>query len=190
MSRVDYEWKGHDRLLRALARLSREDVASNIHIIFSGWGQDFDKARRFIHEHRLADRITFLDCALSKPLLYRFYLNADFVIDQFIVGMCGTSALEAMSCGSPLVTWINTAVERPWGVPPVLQAKTEEEIAAVLTDISRDRIDLQSVGTQLQEWIRLNYDPATTAADLLSTFAGAGIAASTSGPTASCKYLC
>lgn len=169
-SRVDYEWKGQDRLLRALVRLDRERRASNVHLIFSGWGNDFDKARQFVHDNGLEKRITFLDCALSKPLLYQFYLSADFVVDQFIIGMCGTSAVEAMACGAPLITWINTTVERPWGFPPVLQARTEDEIATVLTDLSEGRPDLDHAGARLQEWIARTYDPAGAAASLLAAF--------------------
>lgn len=171
-SRIDYEWKGQDRLLRALAGLVHGGKASEIHLIFSGWGEDFQKARSFVREEGLAKQCTFLDCALSKPLLYQFYLGADFVVDQFIVGMCGTSALEAMACGAPLVTWINSSVERPWGSPPVLQARTEEEIAAVLSDISEGRTDLVAAGTRVQEWMARNYDPRAVATSLTAAFAG------------------
>jgi len=171
-SRVDYEWKGQNRLLRAFARLIRQRKAPDIHLIFSGWGEDFENARNFVHEERIGEQVTFLDCALSKPLLYRFYLAADFIVDQFIVGMCGTSALEAMSCGAPVITWINSAVARPWGFPPVLQARTEEEIAAVLSDISEGRIDLEAAGARVQQWIARNYDPHTATCSLMAAFGG------------------
>jgi len=171
-SRIDYEWKGQDRLLRALAGLVREGKASEIHLVFSGWGKDFEQARKFVQEKGLAKQCTFLDCALSKPLLYRFYLSADFVVDQFIVGMCGTSALEAMACAAPLVTWINSSVERSWGMPPVLQARTEDEIAVVLSDISEGRIDLDAAGTRVQEWMARNYHPRAATDSLLAAFTG------------------
>jgi glycosyltransferase involved in cell wall biosynthesis len=169
-SRVDFHWKGQDRLLYALARLHTEQKASNVHLIFSGWGEDFDRARQFVRENSLGERVTFLDCALSKPLLYRFYLSADFVVDQFIVGMCGTSALEAMACGAPLITWINENVERPWGAPPVLQARTTDNIFFVLRQLGSGRIDLEERGRALQEWLSQNYNPATVARELMRLF--------------------
>jgi glycosyltransferase involved in cell wall biosynthesis len=172
-SRIDYEWKGHDRLLNALARLDRQGKASDLHLIFSGWGNDFDAARCFVEANDLCKRTTFLDCALSKPLLYQFYLNADFVVDQFIVGMLGTAALEAMSCGAPLITWINDAAERAWGTPPVLQARTTNEIAAVLERLSSGHIDLDQVGTSLQEWLGRLHNPATVVPNMLEIFNGA-----------------
>jgi glycosyltransferase involved in cell wall biosynthesis len=171
-SRVDYEWKGHDRLLHALERLNRDDRLSRIHLIFSGWGNDFDTARRFVEDTGLHRRVTFLDCALSKPLLFQFYLNADFVVDQFIVGMTGTSALEAMACGAPLITWINGAAERPWGAPPVLQARTAGEIAAVLERLSSGDLDLDQAGKALQEWLSRLHNPATVVRSVLEIFDG------------------
>jgi glycosyltransferase involved in cell wall biosynthesis len=172
-SRVDFGWKGHDRLLDAIARLEVEGKASDIHVFFSGWGNDYDKARAFVSKHRLEKRITFLNCALSKPLLYRFYLSADFVIDQFIVGMTGTSALEAMSCGAPVITWVNDSVERPWGNPPVLQARTADEILVVLRNVAAGRVDLEQTGFALQQWLDRLHNPATVTRTLLDIFANA-----------------
>jgi hypothetical protein len=77
-----------------------------------------------------------------------------------------------MSCGAPVITWINSAVARPWGFPPVLQARTEKEIATVLSDISEGRIDLEAAGARVQEWITRNYDPRTAATSLLAAFGG------------------
>lgn len=167
-SRVDFQWKGQDRLLWAMEKLSGEPHASRVHLIFSGWGANLEQARQFVAEQNLGARITFLNCALSKPFLYQFYKSADFVVDQFIIGTAGTSALEAMACGAPLVTWINDAIERPWGAPPVLQARTAEEILAVLQKIVSGGIDLEERGRSLQEWLDRIHNPATTMRDLIS----------------------
>ncbi len=153
-SRVDYQWKGHDRLLRALARLEKEGRGANLHLVFAGWGHDYGTAKRFVDETGLAQRITLLDVALSKPLLNQMFLAADFVVDQFIMGLYGTAALEAMACGAPLVMWVNDAYERPWGAPPVLQARNDEEVTAVLRGIAMADIDLEQRGAALQAWMQ------------------------------------
>ena len=169
-SRVDYQWKGQDRLLSSLQRVFSEGNATNIHIIFSGWGVDLQKARQFVKDNQLEGKTTFLNCALSKPLLYQFYQYADFVVDQFIVGMCGTSALEAMACGAPLITWLNEEVERPWGNPPVLRARTEADISRILRGLNEGCVDLETVGTSLQEWLGRNYAPSIVPRRLLELF--------------------
>lgn len=169
-SRLDYEWKGQDRLLQALLQLQRGKQANNLYLIFSGWGVDFHNAQAFAKEQGIADRILFLDSALSKPLLFRFYLAADFVVDQFKVGMYGTSALEAMACGAPLMIWLNETYERPWGVPPVIQVQTAADIAVALEKILDGRIDLEQCGRALQAWLGRVHNPLTVVRDLLLKF--------------------
>lgn len=169
-SRVDYEWKGQDRLLHALATLKERDRGGNIHVVFSGWGEDFGRARDYVEEARIADRVTFLSHALSKPLLYSVFQSVDFVVDQFVVGMTGTSSLEAMACGAPLMMWIDPSAKREWGPPPVLQARTAEEIVTVLTRMSEHGIALDEVGSAGQQWVRRLHDPATVVRGLLAKF--------------------
>jgi len=169
-SRLDYEWKGQDRLLQALLQLQRAGQASNLYLIFSGWGVDLHNAKAYAKKHGIADRIGFLDSALSKPLLFRFYLAADFVVDQFKVGMYGTSALEAMACGAPLIIWLNEAYERPWGAPPVIQAQTADDIAIALRKIVEGQIDLDQTGRTLREWLGRVHNPAAVVSDLLLKF--------------------
>jgi len=172
-SRVDYEWKGQDRLLHALARLNRRGAAADVHLIFSGWGTDLTAARDFVRAEGLANHVSFLNCALSKPLLYDLFSSADFVVDQFVVGMTGTAALEAMSCGAPLMTWVNQRAERKWGFPPILQARTSEDIEAVLGELGAGRLELDRVGAAGREWVGRLHDPEKVAREFLAIFQGA-----------------
>lgn len=171
-SRVDFEWKGQDRLLHALARLNRQGAAANVHLIFSGWGTDLAAARDFVRAEGLDHHVSFLNCALSKPLLYDFFSSADFVVDQFVVGMTGTAALEAMSCGAPLMTWVNQRAERKWGFPPILQARTSEDIEAVLRELSAGRLEIDRVGAAGREWVGRLHDPEKVAREFLAIFQG------------------
>lgn len=169
-SRVDYEWKGHDRLLRALVQLGKQGKASEVHLIFSGWGHDLGVAKRFVEEAGLSGRITLLNCALSKPLLNEFFLSADFVVDQFIMGLYGTAALEAMACGAPVIMWVNDSYERPWGAPPIIQARTAEDIATVLRDVIGGRIELEARGAALQSWLGRVHGPKAAVAGLMKIY--------------------
>ena len=172
-SRVDYEWKGQDRLLHALAALRERRAAHDVHLIFSGWGEDLQAARQLVAASGLRSNVTFLRAGLSKPLLFEFFRGADFVVDQFIVGQVGTAALEAMACGAPVMMWVNTAIERQWGQPPVIQARTAEDIEKALEEIGQGRLDLDRIGRKQQEWVCRLHDPASVTHRLQDKFAEA-----------------
>lgn len=169
-SRVDYEWKGQDRLLSALNRCDAL-VRSKLLFVFTGWGNHFAEAKRFVEDNDLGGCVVFLDSVLSKPLLYRFYMCADFVIDQFILGMFGTAALEAVSCGAPLITWLNESYDRPWGAPPVIQARTSDDLVSVVQNIAAGHIDLEAQGADLQRWMEPLHSVPSVIRDLESKLA-------------------
>lgn len=150
-SRINFHWKGHDRLLQAIQN-NRECL--DIHFIFLGWGDDYLEAMKYVNENRLMDQITILPLFLSKRCLFKFFRSVDFIIDELNgSGSYGTSLSEAMSVGCPVVTWISDMFDRPgWLRPPVIQARTEEELGNVLLSISRGGVDLDEQSDKAAEW--------------------------------------
>lgn len=150
-SRINFHWKGHDRLLRAIEK--NRDILS-IHFIFLGWGSDYLKAVEYIEQHRLSDMVTVLPLFLSKKLLMRFFVSVDFIVDSLNgSGGYGTSLSEAMSVGCPVVTWVSDMFDKPgWERPPVIQASSEEELGSVMRDISRGKIDLLLQSRTASDW--------------------------------------
>jgi glycosyltransferase involved in cell wall biosynthesis len=151
-SRLDFEWKGHDRLIAALALLPADQRP---YLIASGWGRHQDDMRGQIAEAGLLDRISFLPGPVSKPLLYRLFQSADFAIDQFCMGSYGTAAVEAMSVGTPVMMHIAGAAfaARGWEAPPVLNADRPETIAALLSDLATGKCDLDAASIAVTDWM-------------------------------------
>ena len=152
-SRVDFYWKGQDRLLQALTKIEHQ---KQIHLIFSGWGQNYQDIQNIVKQAQLQSHVTFLPCAVSKPTLYKFFQAADFIVDQFLMGTYGTAAIEAMSCGCPILMWIDELAfqKRGWEAPPVINVKTEADIFEAITAITSGQIDLEKSGLLAQEWIQ------------------------------------
>jgi glycosyltransferase involved in cell wall biosynthesis len=148
-ARADFAWKGTDRLFRALMRIPRQ---RRPHLIAAGWGANYKDAIEMVS----TDNVTFLPCAVSKPILYELYQSVDFVADQFLMGTYGTAAIEAMSCGVPVVMWIDEQAfeNRGWPPPPVLNARTEDEISRVLLSIGSGRINLEEMQQGILDWVR------------------------------------
>jgi len=154
-SRLDFFWKGTDRLLNAINRLGHK-LDGKIHFIFSGWGSNYQDAKMYVSPKNS----TFLPCAVSKPILFEFFNSVDIVIDQFILGCYGTAAAEAMSCATPVMMYIDNHSFNSlgWPAPPVLNAQTEDEIFLTLNELVEEKIDLNAISEQVSLWFSKTHD--------------------------------
>jgi glycosyltransferase involved in cell wall biosynthesis len=145
-ARIDFRWKGQDRLLKAISALGPSDI----HVIFSGWGADYAAAKQMATDLGIDDRVTFLSACLSKARLYRFMSSVDLVIDQFLFGLYGTTSVEAMTRGCPVMVGINEANFRDAGraLPPVINAHSIRDIEESLQAAIEGRTDLEKIGQE------------------------------------------
>ncbi len=153
-SRIHFEWKGIDRLILAIKKLSPEDQ-KRIHVYFSGWGPDYEKVKTMISP----ETVTFMTCVLSKPILYDFMSAADLVVDQFVLGYYGTSGMEAMAHGAPLMLWLEPGVFKAPAMtpPPVLNARYLGEIYESIKKILDGGLDLEKVAAETHAWMQNTY---------------------------------
>jgi glycosyltransferase involved in cell wall biosynthesis len=164
-SRIDFHWKGQEIILQSLINTNHQ----NIHIIFSGWGNDYKKAYHMVQSYDLKGKVTFLPFAVSKPILYEIFQSADFVIDQFKFGTYGTAAVEAMSCGCPVVMHIDESAfsNRGWSPPPVINVSNAAGLARFWRSITDNFGQLGIVGSAAQRWVSEVHDPEIIAQSLL-----------------------
>ena len=143
--------KGNDRFIRALARYLKEGGRAKALILDRGTDQE--AARRLVAELGLNEKVIFLP-EMDKKGLIEHYRLADVVADQFDMGAFGTTGLEAMSCGKPLMIHIDRdRAERCYSAPPpVLYARSEEEILQRIRETA-DRDLLADMGRRARQWI-------------------------------------
>ncbi|MEW6451021.1 MAG: glycosyltransferase [Pseudomonadota bacterium] len=167
-SRVEFGWKGHDRLLRGAAGIR------DVHFVFAGWGGDYDRALAMAAELGLSEQVTFLPVAMSKPVLFDMYAASDFVIDQFTLSTYGTSLAEAMAGSVPVMMYIDEAafISKGWEPPPVLNCQSEHEIRSVLRRIVSGDIDLEAEGRRAGEWASRTHDPDASVPLLATLLSG------------------
>jgi glycosyltransferase involved in cell wall biosynthesis len=158
-SRQDWYWKGSDRLLRGYAAAlgGREDVV----LVCTGWGADLDRSTKLIAALGIGDRVRMLPHVLSKGRLRRYYRASDIVADQFTVGSYGAAALEAMSCGCPLLINLDRSrfAGRFSSFPEVVNVAEPEEIAASLRRLVDDAPYRAAVGARARDWVVKNHGP-------------------------------
>jgi len=152
-SRHNWVLKGNDLLIKAFARFRK--AAHHIPIlILTDWGQEVSRSRALIDALGLGTCVVWTP-PLNKMKLIDYYNAADVVLDQFTLGVFGTVTPEAMACEKPVVLYFNRAVHE-WcyaEMPPVISAKSEEEIFERLMELSKDPGYRAAVGQASREWI-------------------------------------
>ena len=160
-ARQDWHWKGSDNMLRGFAEVAADHPEALL--VCAGWGTDLERSRGLAESLALGDRVRFLPHAMSKTRLLRHYRAADVVLDQFgVLGSYGTSALEAMSAGVPLL--IHLERERFEAVfaefPPVGNCKAPQEIAGWLRRLFDDPGERERLGADGRRWVVENHGDA------------------------------
>ncbi len=160
--------KGNNRLIRAFNKLINEGL--NAHLIILDRGPDRLLAKETIASLKLEKRVTILPQMKKQELLYHMRM-ADVVADQFDIGSFGTTGLEAMSCGKPLLIYINNEYsdECYKARPPIVNVKTEEEIYnGLLMLLSIEK--RAEIGQNARLWILQNHDSKLVSERLLSIY--------------------
>jgi len=156
-SRHDWAIKGTDRMLRAFAELVHTDRPHAL-LMLSEWGLELDRSRALIAELGFEANVRWVP-PLPKLRLIDAYRSADVVLDQFEIGTFGAVAPEAMACGRPVVMAFDQAIHA-WCMPvlpPVLNARTPEQIYAELRRVASDGAAREAAGRQGREWIETHH---------------------------------
>ncbi|MGH3131367.1 MAG: hypothetical protein ACRDNX_11160 [Gaiellaceae bacterium] len=155
-ARQDVRWKGTDRFARAYSRAVRE--GAELFLVVTPWGDDTGVVRPLLADGVPDDAVYVLPGVASKPLLVDLYSVADAVVDQFTLGVHGSTMLEALACAAPVL--ISLDVDRfrgrwsSWSSPPILNVSSEEEILAALRSIASGDLDLEGMGRAGREWVQ------------------------------------
>lgn len=126
-NRQHWEYKGTDKLLHAFSKFIVENPTTKL--IMVKYGADYEKSLDLISKLGLEKNIIWKDF-MNKKELIGMYQSCHAVFDQFNVGSYGTVGIEAMSCGKPLVIYIDEKwYTKSFGeMCPIIQARSEKEI--------------------------------------------------------------
>lgn len=160
--------KRNDRILHALHRYVREAEptgAPKAGLVFLRWGADKDlrASDALIAALGLTDRVQWHEC-VPRPELARLYRACDVVLDQFsdTVGSFGTTTVEAMASGKPVISYYNPQVHE-WCLdvlgehPPVLTARTTDDIYERLAALAAYPEVRENAGRRGREWVLNNH---------------------------------
>lgn len=152
-ARHDWDIKGNDKMIRAVALLARE-YTGRIVLILNRWGNDIEKSKDLLQSEGLADKVVWLPL-ITKLQMVDYYRAADIVLDQFNIGTFGLTTPEAMACAKPVILHFDPQVHR-WcfsEMPPILEAQTADEIYERLRELMRNPDYRYHIGQRSREWV-------------------------------------
>lgn len=162
-SRLDKAVKGHDQtFLKSLLSLARD--RPEVRFVFLGWGQDIEEFRRLIAAENLQGRIIVLP-PVGKTRLIDYYRSCDVVLDQFVYGYFGATALEAASIGKPVVMKMRSEQYGPLyagDLAPIDNADGAQAMRAALLKLIDNADYRKRQGESMRAWLVRNHGEEKT----------------------------
>ncbi|MEM9520920.1 MAG: glycosyltransferase family 4 protein [Actinomycetota bacterium] len=159
------QWKGSQTLLDAFAEFVRREVADFPVLVLPDWvlSNDVADAKHRVVEMGIADHVRFVTPprpeGFNRSELVDLYNAADVAVDEFGSGWFGFVSLEAMACGTPVVSRIDEpAIRTLYGDDWCwLSAPNASDAANRFETLARDREFAHDLGTQARSWIERHH---------------------------------
>jgi glycosyltransferase involved in cell wall biosynthesis len=149
--------KGSKKFIDAFIKASR--IYPNIRCLIMERGPDYQIAKEIINkENCKAFQWIAPTTQMELPKVFEL---ADVVVDQFDLGAFGGIAVEALSCGKPVLTYLDKLYIHGTfynDVPPIFNVQTEQEIYEKIQYIVEHAHCLPEIGFKSREWVVRNYD--------------------------------
>ncbi len=145
-----------------LTTLARE--RPNLRFVFLSWGHSADEFRERIQSEGLQSQLIILS-PVGKKRLIDYYRSCDIVLDQFVYGYYGATALEAASVGKPVIMKIRTEQYAPLyagDVAPVMNVSTPDEIGRAIVALADDEHLRVERGDAMRDWVVRNHGEEKT----------------------------
>jgi glycosyltransferase involved in cell wall biosynthesis len=168
-ARLDDRVKGHsDALFAALVEAAR--ACESLRFVFLGWGESRAGWQRAVEEAGLQRRVLVLPPAGKKRLI-DYYRSCDLVLDQFVYGYFGATALEAASVGKPVVMRLRAEQYAPLydgDLPPVTRVESPADVREAIVKLADNRGLREQTGKALRDWLVRQHGEERTAPIMLA----------------------
>jgi len=158
--RNENDYKGNDVVIRSLAKLIEKNAEfMRVKLFLIEKGQDVNKTKELAERLNITPYIKWLK-PMDRKKLIRYYSASDACFDQFSLGCLAMSAVEAMACGNPTISYIGifNYDKLPFYkiLPPVFNCNNEEEIVLFLEKILTNEKYKKELGRESYKWVQEN----------------------------------
>ncbi len=146
--------KGNDVIFYSVAELKNEGYKFRIELV--EWGIDVEASKKLIKKLSIEDFIIWVP-QMSKKQLWKKYLTANAVIDQFMLPALGGVGFEVMALGKRLLTAMDMdQAERFFGASPILyDVRDQETLTRSMKMVLDDPTDQKEMGNKASDWIQM-----------------------------------
>ncbi len=168
-ARVDDAVKGYSgEFLKTLVTLTKRCPA--LRLVFLGWGSNVGDLKKTIEAAGLDKRMILLP-PVGKKRLIDYYRSCDIVLDHFVYGYLGATALEAAAIGKPVIMKLRTEQYVPLyekDTPPVMNADSPEEVGEALLRLVEHEQFRSENGVAMRDWLMRTHGAKRTVPLLLA----------------------
>jgi len=156
-----YADKANDRFLKAFCELRNQGL--KIGLVCCEWGGNVPSSKQLIAGEQCSEYVKWVQ-PLPVVAFERTCLACDVVVDQFKLGSFGGVLFKAMAVGRPILTFLDEkqVMQQYAECPPVLNCRTQKEIADTISRVFCQRDELERLGRLSREWIRKHHGKAAT----------------------------
>jgi len=145
------EFKNNHLFIMAFARLCHQERVDG-RLVLVNKGPTFSDSMELVRKLGIQEKVVVV-WEMARADLITYYRAADAVLDQVAKGGMGATSLEALSCGTPLISYVKDLTAGYGEQPPVLSADSEEAIFGHMVRLAREPAWRTEIGHQSREWL-------------------------------------
>lgn len=149
-------YKGNDKLIRAIANYSKS-TKKKIKLIMIERGNDIIESKKLIKKLGIEGNVIWLKNINNSSKMRYYYNISDVVFDQFGIGILARVAIEALSCGCPVISHIEDKKNNFFysEYPPIMNVNNEKEIVKILHKLEEENYK-NKIAKDSRKWIIKN----------------------------------
>lgn len=159
LNRSVADCKGNDKVFKAFAEfVAIYEKRAKLIVVEKGW--DVEASKKLVKELGIEEYVEWIK-PVPRTEMYQYYNIADIVLDQFVVGVLTLVSVEAMSCGTPALSYVSKAPEGMFykDMPPIINVNSVASILAGICSLADNAYFRESIGNQGRKWVEDNCQP-------------------------------